>query len=57
MANALIKIVLGILLCSYIPKWIKYGDKKIRGYIQLGCNIIGIILVIFGALSILNSFM
>ena len=55
MINAIIKILLGYLLARVIPQWIKYGNKKTRAYLQLICNVVGIILVILGVVSLIKS--
>lgn len=54
MINAIVKIILGYLLARIIPQWIKYGNKKTRDLLQLICNIIGIILVILGIVSLIK---
>lgn len=55
MIGSIIKIAIGFLLWKYVPRWITYGPAKTRSYIQLGCNILGLIIVISGVISLLHS--
>lgn len=55
MGNAIIRIVIGYFLWRIVPGWITYGNKKTRDKIQLVLNIIGILLVLFGIISLIKS--
>lgn len=55
MNDAIYQIIIGLLIWKLVPKWIEYGDRKTREHIKLGCNILGIILVVIGIVSILTS--
>ena len=57
MLGSIIKIIIGLIIWKLIPGWTEYGDRKVREFIQLCCNIIGIIFVIFGVISLFNQFM
>ncbi len=50
----IIHIALGLFLWCFVPKWIKYGNRKDRGRIQLMCCILGIIIFISGILRVLK---
>lgn len=54
MADAIIKILIGYVLWRIVPKWITYGNKKTRERIQLALNIVGVLLVLLGAISIVR---
>lgn len=55
MNGGIFQIILGLLIWKFAPRWIEYGDRKTREYLKLGCNIIGVILVVLGIVSILSS--
>ena len=52
MIGSIIQIVLGLLLWKIIPGWIEYGDRKTREFIKLCCNIVGIIILLLGIISL-----
>ncbi len=54
--SAIVSIVVGLLFWRFVPKWIKYGKKKTRQKIQFWCNIIGIVLMLFGIISLVRYF-
>lgn len=54
MINAIIKIIIGVVLWKLVPGWIQYGNRKVREAIQLVCNILGIVIVIAGVISIIK---
>lgn len=54
MMNSIIKIIIGVVLWKLVPGWIQYGNKKVRETIQLICNILGIVIVIAGVISLLH---
>lgn len=51
----IIQIIIGLLIWKIVPEWIEYGDKKVREFIKLCCNIVGIIVVLFGAISLIRQ--
>lgn len=55
MFGSIIQIIIGLLVWKLVPGWIEYGDRKVRDFIQLCCNIIGISLVIFGAIGLIRQ--
>lgn len=55
MIGAIIKILLGVFIWKVVPLWIEYGSKKVRSYIQLALNILGILIMISGILNLLGS--
>ena len=55
MNGGIFQIIIGLLLWKLVPRWIEYGDRKTREYLKLGCNIIGVILVVLGIVSILTG--
>ena len=55
MNGGIFQIIIGLLIWKLMPRWIEYGDRKTRKYLKLGCNIIGVILVVLGIVSILTS--
>ena len=56
MVSAIIEIAIGFVIWEYVPGWITQGKKKVRDVIKLACNIVGIIIVLFGCYSLLMSF-
>lgn len=55
MIGGIIKIVIGLFLWKVVPGWIEFGSSSARSFIQLIFNIIGVILVIVGAVNIVMS--
>ena len=56
MGSSLITIAIGLIIWMFIPKWIKYGKKKTRQTIQFWCNIIGIVIMLLGIISLISNF-
>lgn len=56
MLGAIVKIILGLFIWKIVPGWIEFGSPKSRSFIQLCLNIVGIIIVIGGIISLLRSF-
>lgn len=54
MVGSIIQIFLGLFIWKLVPGWIEYGDKKVREFIQLCCNVVGIVLVVFGAIGLIR---
>ena len=40
-----------------VPGWITQGKKKTRDTIKLICNIVGVLLVLLGAISLVKCFL
>lgn len=55
MAKGIIVIIIGIILWKIIPKWITHGAKKTRETIKLICNILGVVLILFGIVTIIKQ--
>lgn len=54
MGNAIIKIIIGYVLWRIVPGWITYGNKKTRDKIQFVLNVIGVLLVLLGIISLIH---
>ena len=54
MLGSIIEIVLGLLIWKIVPGWITEGSASIRQIIRLGCNIIGIIVMLAGIVSLIR---
>lgn len=54
MVNAKINIIIGTILIKYVPRWIKYGDKKVRNNNQLVVTIVGVLLLLTGIISLIR---
>ena len=55
MVGIIILILFGLLIWKIVPGWIEYGNKKTKESIRLGCNIVGVVLVLIGIVSLLTS--
>lgn len=55
MVSSIVKIVIGLFVWKIIPGWIEYGSKNVRGFIQLCCNVIGVILVVLGVIDLIRQ--
>ena len=54
MIVAVVKIILGLFIWRIVPGWIEFGTAKARSFVQLCLNIIGIVIVISGIISLLG---
>lgn len=57
MTHAIVEIVIGLCLWMVVPGWITQGKKKTRDTIKLICNIVGVLLVLLGAISLVKCFL
>lgn len=55
MIHCIIEIVLGYVMWKYLPGKITAAKPKVRGYIDLGLQIVGIILMILGSISLFKN--
>ena len=56
MVHKIIILALGFVLWKIIPGKITAGSKKARSYIDLGSQILGIILMLTGAVQLVRYF-
>lgn len=54
MIGSIITIIFGLLVWLKVPVWITHGPIKVRQYVQLACNIIGILITISGVFSLIR---
>lgn len=54
MAHGIINLLVGFVLWKYIPGKITAGSKKVRSYIDLGAQILGILLMLTGAINLIK---
>jgi len=55
MVSALVQIVVGLILWKIAPTWIQTRSRKSKKLIKLCLNIIGIVIVFFGVVSLLKA--
>lgn len=55
MVGAIIRIIIGLFIWKIVPEWVEFGSTKARSFIQLCLNIIGIVIVISGCVSLLRN--
>ena len=55
MIGSIVTIILGVVIWKLVPGWIEAGNASVRQAIRLVCNIIGIIMVLFGAYDLKMS--
>jgi len=55
MTSSVVKIIIGLVIWKLVPGWITQGKKSVRDAIKLGCNIVGIIMVLVGGYSLLMA--
>ncbi|WP_300725938.1 hypothetical protein [uncultured Bacteroides sp.] len=48
-------ILIGLLVSLVFPKWIKFGTKKTRGKYQFYLNIIGLVIILIGVVSLYQA--
>ena len=51
----IVTIIIGLLVAFVLPEWVKFGDKKSRNFVRLLINIIGIMIIISGAISFIRA--
>lgn len=54
MAIAIIQIVVGLFLWKIVPQWIQFGSRRKKQKIQFYLNIIGVVLILIGLISIIR---
>ncbi len=54
MIAAIIEIILGVFIWRVVPSWITTGSKSTRDTIALICNILGVLIVIGGIISLVR---
>ena len=54
MIAAIIEIILGVFIWRVVPSWITTGSKGTRDTIALICNILGVLIVIGGIISLIR---
>ncbi len=54
MISSIIKILVGLFIWKVAPRLIEFGDKKMKSFVQISLNVIGVIIVIMGVLSLLS---
>lgn len=54
MVGGIIQIILGLFLWKVATGWIEFGSASLRSFVQLCLNVVGIILVIAGFVSIVQ---
>lgn len=55
MLHCIILIALGFVMWKYLPGKITAASKKTRHYIDLGLQILGIILMLTGAIQLIRN--
>lgn len=55
MVGAIIRIIIGLFIWKIVPGWVEFGSTKAHSFIQLCLNIIGIVIVISGCVSLLRN--
>ena len=53
--SPIITIIFGLLVAFVFPEWIKFGDKKSRKFVQLVLNVIGLLIIVSGAISFIRA--
>lgn len=54
MIAAIIEIILGVFIWRVVPSWITSGGKGTRDTVELICNILGVLIVIAGIISLVR---
>ncbi|MCM1034887.1 MAG: hypothetical protein NC038_00050 [Paludibacter sp.] len=54
MTHNILLIIIGFILWNFIPGKITAGSKKIRPYIDLGAQILGILLMLTGGINMIK---
>lgn len=52
--SSVIQIIVGLLVWKIVPDWIQVKGRKSKNFIKLCLNIIGVIVIIFGIISLLK---
>lgn len=54
MISIIINILIGLFIWRLLPNMLKISDSKVKSFAQMACNIIGIIIVIGGAIRLVK---
>jgi len=55
MASSIIMIIVGLLIWKIVPGWIQNGSRKNKNRTKLGLNILGILIVVLGIVSLFKT--
>jgi hypothetical protein len=55
MISSVIQIIVGLLVWKIVPDWIQVKGRKQKDLIKICLNILGVIIIIFGIVSLLRS--
>ena len=55
MISSIIQIIVGLLIWKIVPDWVEVKSRKSKSSIRLSLNIIGIVIILFGIVSLLRS--
>ena len=55
MISSIIQIIVGLLIWKIVPDWVEMKSRKSKSSIRLSLNIIGIVIILFGIVSLLRS--
>lgn len=57
MISSIITILVGLFVSFMLPDWIKFGDKKTRDFVRLVFNVVGVIIILSGIISLIKFFL
>jgi hypothetical protein len=55
MISSIIQIIIGLLVWKIVPDWIEVKSRKNKNMIRLSLNIIGVVIILFGIVSLIKS--
>lgn len=54
MIDSIVRIIIGLMIWKIVPGWIEFGTSKARSFVQLCCDVVGIIILISGVISLIK---
>ncbi len=54
MISSIIQIIVGLLVWKIVPDWIEVKSRKSKNVVKIILNILGIIIILFGIVSLLK---
>ena len=55
MISSIIQIIVGLLVWKIVPDWIEVKSRKSKNLVKIILNIIGIIIILFGIVSLIKT--
>jgi uncharacterized membrane protein len=55
MIASVVQIIVGLIVWKLVPDWIQVKGRKNKNLLKICLNIVGVLIIIFGIVSLLKS--